>query len=88
MIHTTLLPLILLSFVPFFSSQTRIAYAKEHVPCPVPGGKTYAAMTLSYCVDYYTCDAQGNPIVLSCPGGWMFDNKSQKCAPSHDVSCK
>ncbi|KAI9497837.1 hypothetical protein BDB00DRAFT_802094 [Zychaea mexicana] len=63
-----------------------IIQAKENVQCPIPGGKMYAPVPGSYCVDYYSC-AGSTPTIISCPGGWRFDSKSQGCASSAQVDC-
>ena len=63
--------------------------SNSNLKCPIPSGKKYASYPGSYCVDYYSCDGpDSSALTLSCPGGWMFNDKTQQCASSAEVHCE
>ncbi|KAI9274423.1 hypothetical protein BDA99DRAFT_497435 [Phascolomyces articulosus] len=80
--HTTQFLLFVVMAILFLgSSDTLVQAKKANLKCPIPGGKKYAPYPGSYCVDYYSCDGpNGSAVTLSCPGGWMFNSKTQQCA--------
>ena len=80
---------LLVSVILVFIGVTVTEAKNSDLKCPIPSGKKYAPYPGSYCVDYYSCDGpDSSALTLSCPGGWMFNDKTQQCASSAEVHCK
>ncbi|KAI9312384.1 hypothetical protein BX666DRAFT_1986962 [Dichotomocladium elegans] len=64
-----------------------LVQAAQNLQCPIPGGKSKAAVPGSYCTSYYSCNGNTPQSPVGCPGGSQFDNEKQKCDVVPNFQC-